>query len=382
MDDDPHILKAYERRLRRRFQVETALCSEEGLTAVNFLGPFAVVVSDMTMPRESGAEFLEKLLQVSPDSIRIMLTGNADQGTAVEAVNRAQVYRFLNKPCEADELEDAIADALIEYRKQQSNREFMKQATNGLITMLKRIVELADPQAYSRSERLMLLAREHAKAKGDEDSWELETAASLSQVGVVRDCRRPLTNEDMQGVDNADSGFLSDNGYQIASALIGEAPQLNEISNIVALLSADSEQETQDCGRVHSKAAALRTLIAFDELTHEKGLSSSEALLHLENCSSNKKDDVLDTLRVIVAERDARRLVEVNIEQLSESMTLVADVMTVEGTVLVAKGHDVSAQLISRLKSYAVSHELQMPIHVQLAEEDGPVEEYLTAGSC
>ncbi len=68
VDDDPNVLKAYERRLRRRFDVETALCSEEGVTAVNFLGPFAVIVSDMTMPRENGAGFLARMLSLSPDT--------------------------------------------------------------------------------------------------------------------------------------------------------------------------------------------------------------------------------------------------------------------------------------------------------------------------
>jgi len=108
VDDDPNVLKGHERRLRKRFDIETVFCSEEALTAVNFLGPFAVIVSDMNMPRVNGIQLLKQFYEEAPESVRIMLTGNADQQTASDAINEGHVFRFLSKPCDSEELATAI----------------------------------------------------------------------------------------------------------------------------------------------------------------------------------------------------------------------------------------------------------------------------------
>src|SRR4051812_10280575 len=87
VDDDPNILAGYQRTLRKRYSVATALSADEGLALIESDGPFAVVVADMQMPGTNGIQFLRKAQEKAPDSIRLMLTGNADQKTAIDAVN-------------------------------------------------------------------------------------------------------------------------------------------------------------------------------------------------------------------------------------------------------------------------------------------------------
>ena len=99
VDDDRNILSGYQRVLRKAFDLETALGGEEALRLLTMDGPFSLVVADMQMPGMSGLELLDKAQTVSPDTIRIMLTGNTDQKTAADAVNQGQVFRFLTKPC-------------------------------------------------------------------------------------------------------------------------------------------------------------------------------------------------------------------------------------------------------------------------------------------
>ena len=98
VDDEPNILAAFKRQLRQNFQIEIAEGGQRGLDAINSLGPFAVVVSDMNMPGMNGIEFLSKVKERSPDSIRMMLTGRADLQVAMEAVNEGNIFRFLTKP--------------------------------------------------------------------------------------------------------------------------------------------------------------------------------------------------------------------------------------------------------------------------------------------
>src|ERR1700722_15579286 len=99
VDDEPNVLSAFQRQLSRRFEVQTALGPIEGLAALKEAQEFAVVGADMRMPEMSGVEFLAIVKQRAPDVVRMMLTGNADQATAIEAINHGNIFRFLNKPC-------------------------------------------------------------------------------------------------------------------------------------------------------------------------------------------------------------------------------------------------------------------------------------------
>ncbi|MBM3834120.1 MAG: response regulator [Verrucomicrobia bacterium] len=116
VDDDANILSAYERNLRRRFSIQTALGGEEALKIVRNDGPFAIVAADMRMPGLNGIELLTKIREIAPDTVRIMLTGNAEQQTAVEAINKGHIFRFLNKPCSPEFLGAALESGLQQYR--------------------------------------------------------------------------------------------------------------------------------------------------------------------------------------------------------------------------------------------------------------------------
>src|SRR3954462_8193234 len=93
VDDDPHILAAHQRNFRKQFTIDTALGGQLGLDTMAAQGPYAVVVADMQMPGMNGVQFLTKAEALSPDTVRIMLTGNADQKTAADAVNQGHVFR-------------------------------------------------------------------------------------------------------------------------------------------------------------------------------------------------------------------------------------------------------------------------------------------------
>src|SRR5579863_3410999 len=116
VDDEPAFLTGYELMLRPDFEMDTAVGGERGLAALRDHGPYAVVVSDMRMPGMNGAQFLARVRQTAPDTIRIILTGHADINMAMEAVNEGHIFRFLAKPCEKEVLSKTIASCLAQYR--------------------------------------------------------------------------------------------------------------------------------------------------------------------------------------------------------------------------------------------------------------------------
>jgi signal transduction histidine kinase len=116
VDDEPRVLSALRRRLAGRFAVEVASSPLEALNTLESTSGIAVVVADMRMPEMSGIELLGRIRSRWPEIRRIMLTGNTDQETALAAVNDGHVFRFFNKPVDADLLAEALEAAIEEYR--------------------------------------------------------------------------------------------------------------------------------------------------------------------------------------------------------------------------------------------------------------------------
>jgi len=82
----------------------------------------------MQMPGMNGAEFLAKVRQLSPNSVRMVLTGHKDINRAIDAVNEGRIFRYLTKPCEIKELVHAIELAVAQYRANTDEKELLKQA--------------------------------------------------------------------------------------------------------------------------------------------------------------------------------------------------------------------------------------------------------------
>jgi DNA-binding NtrC family response regulator len=114
VDDEPNLLASCERNFRRQFRVETAAGGEAALENIAARGPFAVVVSDRQMPHMDGIRFLSLVKERAPDTVRLMLTGNADLEGAIKVVNEGNIFRFLTKPCSLEILGKAVEDALVQ----------------------------------------------------------------------------------------------------------------------------------------------------------------------------------------------------------------------------------------------------------------------------
>ena len=118
VDDESSALEGHQRILHRHFEVTTAVSGEQGLAILERRGPFAVVISDMRMPGMNGADFLARVREKAPESVRMLLTGYSDMKAAMDAVNRGRIFRFLSKPCERDVLVAAIGAGVEQYRSQ------------------------------------------------------------------------------------------------------------------------------------------------------------------------------------------------------------------------------------------------------------------------
>lgn len=123
VDDDAKLLAAFQRTFRKEFTFDTAIGGEEALQLLAKQGPYALLVVDMQMPLMDGIEFLEQARPVAPHAVTIMLTGNADRQTELEALNRGHVFKFLSKPCPPEMLLPAIRCGLEKFERQSRDQE-------------------------------------------------------------------------------------------------------------------------------------------------------------------------------------------------------------------------------------------------------------------
>jgi DNA-binding NtrC family response regulator len=131
IDDEPLVLEGFQRLLRGAFQIETTVSAADALAKLKHQGTYAAVVCDMRMPEMDGARLLSKIRVDFPDVVRIMLTGNSDQETAVRAVNEGHIFRFLTKPCDEELLKSTLNAAMIQYRITLQKEDLLEKARGG-----------------------------------------------------------------------------------------------------------------------------------------------------------------------------------------------------------------------------------------------------------
>jgi len=192
VDDEPNVLTSYTRVLSKWFTIQTALGGQEALDILNSKGPFTVIVSDVKMPGMTGVELLEKVRDLYPDTVRMVLTGFADLQTAIDAVNKGDIFRFLTKPCETEDLIGAIVAGIQHHQMVRDSREFaamrrLKEGLQGTLTAFTRLVEFRDPYTAGHMERTARLSVKIASSLGmDENTIEgLRLAALVHDIGKI-----------------------------------------------------------------------------------------------------------------------------------------------------------------------------------------------------
>lgn len=122
IDDEDNNLTSFRASLRKVFDITTAIDAHSGLELVNKEN-FHVVVADQRMPGMTGVEFFEQLTKINPEPVRILLTGYSDIGSVIDAINKGEVYRFIDKPWNLDQIKNAIINAAEIYNTKKELKD-------------------------------------------------------------------------------------------------------------------------------------------------------------------------------------------------------------------------------------------------------------------
>lgn len=374
VDDDANILASYQRSLRKQFELEIALGPEEGLKMLKTNGPYAVVVADMQMPSMNGVQFLTHVEAMAPDTVRVMLTGNADQKTATDAVNEGHVFRFLTKPCPPEALAFTLQAGLKQYQLITAERELLENTLNGAIKMLTEILSMLDPVSYGFTERLVEYTRSYAKHKNLHQTWDLELAAMLSQIGCATVPSTLIQKARAQETLSAEETEILQSLPRTAASLLGNIPRLESAASIVLYQGKHYDGSGFPADTVAGEAIPVgaRILKVFSDLIHyeNSGLSANDALTQMRSNTGYYDPVVLDsafaqfgvsTPEPVVASGSVKG---VNLNDLKLGHVLAGKVETREGLAIAESGAPVSQMLLQKIRNYDRLGGIKQPILV------------------
>lgn len=368
VDDDPNIIAATQRYLRKEYLVHAAYNAHEGLLEIERNGPFAVIISDLKMPGVDGIEFLAQAHTVAPDSVRIMLTGYAEQDVAINAVNRGHIFRFLTKPSHPDDIRQAVAAGVRQFELVQAERELLEKTLLGSIQVMTDLLALTNPLAFSHVRAVREVALQAAHALELPDPWKLEAAVILSQIGLVTvpvdALQRHFRGKELTAQESA----MVAAHPKVTRDLIQHIPRLDEVGEIIAK-HAKSRNSAAVARRNPIALAAhiLRAALDFDRL-QARGLSRQEAIKVLHHHDGEYHPDVVAAIaraRITHAEMERHCLF---IDELKNGMILDEEVTTAEGMLLVPRGLTINDTIRQRLRNFRLQDDIAEKVWVRVPD--------------
>lgn len=376
VDDDENILLSYRRKLRKTANIYTANGGEAGLQMIKKEGPFAVVISDMRMPKMNGAEFLSKVKSLSPDSVRIILTGQSDMDSAIEAINNGQIFRFLTKPCPSQSMAEALISGIGQYRLQTDENEVLEKTLKGSVKVLTEVLSMANPKIFGHANRFRYYVEHLVESLGVKNSWDIEVASMLSCLGYITlpeeiidkiVAKQTLTSEEQEQVDSTS---------EICVKLLCNIPRLNVVTAIIEAQHSPFQldkpvSELSTAGRVRLCGHILKVAKHVDhELSNDRSIEDVVKDMGKYRLEFDSRV-VRHMLSIQPIQEQAT--IQADLSELAPGMILEQNIYHKNGTLLLSKGHEINDAAILHLENQVKRKSVEQPFLVKPQGKPCPV---------
>lgn len=371
VDDEVNVLEGIQRGLRKRVELHVATSGEQGLKLIQQAGPFAVIVSDMRMPEMNGAQFLAKARERSPDSVRMILSGQADLEATISAVNDGHIFRFINKPCSADQLWATLETGIEQHRLVTAEKVLLEQTLAGAVKMLTEILAIVSPAAYGRASRLQRYVEAMASAVGVSDRWQLPLAAMVSQIGCIGLPKDTLSKIAAGQQLSDEERRLFDSHPEVAGKLLAAIPRLEDVAAIVAAQRSPPSTSDGAGDPTHGDTRRVGQLLLWAASEFDRqivaGVGSAAALKSMRESCPAVTPAICGALTALCAavRPTIRRMI--GLKDLLPGMLLDQDLMSTKGLRLVPSGQEITPTLLVRLRTIASGVGVEEPFRVQVS---------------
>ena len=373
------MLNLFSSVLKDRYTVETARSAEDALKLIQSDEPFTVVVADIFMPGVSGIDLLAQCEKLSPDTVRIAVTGDPGRDTVVDSVNEGQVFRFVSKPVRIETLAAIIEAAVERYESQRLEREMMDTTVRTSVNLLLEVLATFDPSSFELSQRIRTSVRIFARAQKLPNVWELELAASLARIGVValpsdllRKVARdiPLTPREAEQFSQVP---------QLGAQLFKQVPRMGRVAEAIRYQAKNfdgsgSPKDAITGSMIPLGARVLRIFVdraalEIDGIAHDDARRQmmSRTGVYDPALLAASFDCFPDYILSAVSAQKQVRLVPA--DDLQPDTTLVTEIRTAEKLLLVAAGTRLTPIIVQRIRTHVALGTVTGPFGVQAASE-------------
>ena len=352
VDDEESILRGFQLNLRKDFELHLASDGVEGLEVFEKEGGFALVLSDMRMPRMNGAEMLSEIKKRDHEVSTILLTGHTDFDSAMAAVNDGNVFRMLSKPCPPERLIKVLNDGLEQHDLVKSKRILLDQTLRRAVDALAESLCTAKPLFFGRVQRVRRMANELADKLAIPNSWRVDVASVFSQLAylalpenITEDVyyRRDLSKE----VKALLAKFPED-----TRNILNKIPGLEEVGEILKSVDIQYRFEQEKDDGVRIAASILKVALDFDYY-EEQGYNRTLIVKTLKERDKDYDPKVTESLSdLIVIAAETSTLNEILIDEIDLGMRLTQELRLDDGFLIAAAGTDVDGQLLKVIRNY------------------------------
>ncbi|CCG40034.1 HD domain-containing phosphohydrolase [Magnetospirillum molischianum] len=358
IDDDSHLLSALRRQFDDEFDLVTATEGAAAIEAVRTGAPFAVAISDMRMPGMDGVETLKAIRALAPDTVRMMLTGNADQTTAIDAINHGAILRFYTKPCPTDQLREGILAGIEQYRLITAERDLLEKTLTGSLKVLVDVVSMNDPVGHQLAVRLREWVRLLAVEMRMSTRWQLEIAATLIGIGQVaiptEITARLRAGEDLSEIERQ----IVERAPEAARNLVSNIPRLEKVAEILYYQDKGFDgsgfpPNGPSGDEIPFDARLLRVLKDL-AVASAGGPLSRAAFTALEAHRERYDPRLLAGVRMALEKTlstEAPTVIEVPLASLRVGQTILSDIRQTNGHLILAANSQISNLQLERLRN-------------------------------
>ena len=357
VDDDPNLLQALKRLHGRRYEITTASEPVKAIQIVQKEPAFHVVVCDYQMPGLKGSAVLAKIQSIQPDTVRVLLTGNNDLDTAVDAINRGSIFRFLRKPCDEDTFVRCIEAGIRQHELLLGEKLLLEQTVKGSVQLLSEVLSLTNPSAFGRAVRVQRFVKALLEQRQCPDAWQVETAALLFEIGLVA-VPQDVLDKVAAGVElTTEQRAILGRHPTIGSKLLGNVPRLDEVARIVCYQTKQFDGSGMPTDEVAGEdiplgARILAAAIGFEQRL-SRGESAAQAVSEMADEAGRYDPSILQDLVAVGPLNDKMQTETVSVQRLVVGYVLDQDIVHSCGSLIVPKGQQITESMIARLRSYA-----------------------------
>ncbi len=369
IDDEVNVLNAYRRNLRLEYEIIVGQGGEQGLAMIKKHGPFAVVVSDFKMPGMDGVTFLKKVMQVAPDTVRVMLTGYSDLNITMDAVNEGHIFRFLTKPCPIDKLKKTIDDGIKQYRLVRVEKELLNKTLSGSIKALVDILSVVNPLVFNVASQMSKYAKNIGRRLKYRNLWEIEISALVSQIGLVS-VPNDIIEKKLHGFETTPSEDEMFYAHpKLGAELLRNIPRLDNIAESVYYQYVDYNHSFSEYNKkgdeIPFAGRLLKILNDFFFLS-AKEYNQELVIREMEKSVGKKYDEkIFGALAAEISGAEVDKVVVLkNIVQLKEHDILTEDLKDENGFLLLPKGTELNLITLSKIVNYNKLTKLKEPVAV------------------